>query len=233
MSSWKVFELTNGSIDQIRDCNEFCQKVIQDYNQKLSQSRKEKSQPAGKGQKRKPDSVDAEQQKVVPQKKQKVASTSQKKQEVVKKKSDNKSKDDHAERNSSEKDAVTVFLSNLSFDVSKNEVIDAFPELNIQNVDLVVADTGRGRGFGYLELTSAEEVTKALSFDRRLIGERPVYISRISRDKEARGGFKYSTNKESRKLFIKGLPFDATKDELEELFGKFGKIKDARLVTRK
>lgn len=237
MVSWKLFEHSNGSLDQIKDCNETCKKIIDNYNQKLAQSRKEKPQHGGKPPKRKGDSSDATQK--VPNKKQKTFETKEDKKQkpekvAAKKKNEPAVKNVQANQEFHDKDAVTVFLSNLSFDVTEDEIIDAFPELNIVKVNLVSSATGnKHRGFAYLELESAEEVTKALAFDRRPIGDRPVYVSRISRDKEARSSFKYATQKESKKIFVKGLPFDATKDELEELFGKCGKIKDTRLVVRK
>ena len=36
---------------------------------------------------------------------------------------------------------------------------------------------------------------------------------------------------ERNKLFVKGLPKSATKETLQELFGKFGQLKDVRIVT--
>lgn len=75
---------------------------------------------------------------------------------------------------------------------------------------------------------------KALSFDRRPLGGRPVFISPCERERTNRShGFKYSTNIEPNKVFIKGLSFDATEGELRKLFAKFGAIKDLRIVINK
>lgn len=134
---------------------------------------------------------------------------------------------------SSEKDAVTVFISNLPYEITADEIIAAYPELKIKTVDLMTSPNGRGRGFGYIELSSSDDVTLALSFDRRPINGRPAFISNVTRDKEKRAKFKYADAIETRKLFVKGLPIEVNRDEVEALFTEFGALKDVRLVTHK
>lgn len=132
-----------------------------------------------------------------------------------------------------EKDAVTVFISNLPYEITADEIIAAYPELSIKNVNLMTSPNGRGRGFGYIELSSSDEVALALSFDRRPINGRPAYLSSVLRDKEKRQKFKYAADIEPGKLFVKGLPHDVTKEEVTALFTEFGALKDVRLVTHK
>lgn len=43
--------------------------------------------------------------------------------------------------------------------------------------------------------------------------------------------FKYNTSMEKEKIFISGLPFSCTKEQLEEMCKGHGTIKDVRLVT--
>lgn len=70
--------------------------------------------------------------------------------------------------------------------------------------------------------------------DRRMLAGRPVFISRCQRDKTDREpGFKYSTTLEPNKIFVKGVSFDATNDDLRNLFSQFGDVKDVRVVTMK
>lgn len=45
--------------------------------------------------------------------------------------------------------------------------------------------------------------------------------------------FRYSTTLEKHKLFISGLPFSCTKDELEDICKAHGTVKDLRLVTNR
>ena len=61
-----------------------------------------------------------------------------------------------------------------------------------------------------------------------------VYISVNETDPQNREKvFKYSTLMERNKLFVKGLPYKATKESIQELFGQFGEIKDVRIVTHR
>lgn len=43
--------------------------------------------------------------------------------------------------------------------------------------------------------------------------------------------FKYNASMEKQKIFISGLPFSCTKEQLEELCKSHGTLKDVRLVT--
>ncbi|KAH9631173.1 hypothetical protein HF086_006751 [Spodoptera exigua] len=60
-----------------------------------------------------------------------------------------------------------------------------------------------------------------------------MFLSRYSA-KKSKPTFKYSTEEEKNKLFVKNLPFaHCTKDALAEVFDKYGKLKDVRVVTHK
>lgn len=43
--------------------------------------------------------------------------------------------------------------------------------------------------------------------------------------------FKYNTSLEKQKIFISGLPFSCTKEQLETICRSYGAVKDVRLVT--
>lgn len=249
MTSWKTFECVHGTTDQIRDCHEICERIIENYNKHVAikakaQKRKQGTDGDGKIAEKKQKTRDESASKPVqnPFKTKKVENKTKgpaqpQAQPQAKSQTQNKTqtqtKAQTPEQEYGEKDNVSIFLSNLSFDAKKEEIIAAFPELNIKDVTLIIAPTGRGKGYGYVELSNPSEVEKALEFDRRSVGGRPVFISKVLRDKTVRPALKYSEGKESNKIFIKGLPFDTTKDELQILFSAFGKIKDARLVTKK
>ncbi|KFB51959.1 AGAP002959-PA-like protein [Anopheles sinensis] len=124
-----------------------------------------------------------------------------------------------------------VFVSNLSFEATEADIRAIFPELAIESIELVASSSGKSRGFGYMLLASEQEVPKALSFDRRPLAGRPVFISNVARDKANRPHqFKYSTSFEPNKIFIKGLPFNLGRDDLQRLFEPFGAIRDIRIV---
>ncbi|XP_011180014.2 squamous cell carcinoma antigen recognized by T-cells 3 isoform X1 [Zeugodacus cucurbitae] len=131
------------------------------------------------------------------------------------------------------KDHLRIFLSNLDYSLKEDDIRANLPNLKIVNVQLIRSANGKSRGFGYVELESAFEVEKALAMDRISVNGRPLFISSVLRDKEKRQKFKYSDDVEPRKLFVKSLPSDTTKEELEQMFGAFGKLRDVRLVYHK
>lgn len=267
ISAWIRFERCNGTVDQLKTCQEQC-KLIKAQADRAAKSRKNFERKRALPQKdgRNPFNKDAN-KKSAPNKNEKKPRPSKREATddgetvlYIKKhkaddggdgvpqkgqKLDSKPSQSHQNPGSSAggggdhhgadpaKDIVTVFLSNLSYDLTEEEIKAAFPELHVQNVTVVKGSTGKSRGFAYLEVLSPREVTLALTFDRRMINGRPVFISKILREKEKRGVFKYAETVEPTKLFIKGLPYDATKEELEELFGEHGELKDIRLVCHK
>merc|ERR1712203_425974 len=90
------------------------------------------------------------------------------------------------------------------------------------------------KGYGYVTFKTLESAKSALNRDRELIRGRAMYISVNETDPQNREKeFKYSTLLERNKLFVKGLPYKATKESIQELFGQFGEIKDVRIVTHR
>lgn len=73
----------------------------------------------------------------------------------------------------------------------------------------------------------------ALARDRVPIDGRPVFISELKPERvERKPAFKYSATAENNKLFVKGLPPNKTKEDVEEIFKEFHP-KDVRLVVKK
>jgi len=126
-----------------------------------------------------------------------------------------------------------VFVSNLDFDVSEEELkatLESSGEIEVLN--LVKNYAGKSKGYGYVTFKTLEAVKSALNRDRELIRGRAMYISVNQTDPQNREKvFKYSTLLERNKLFVKGLPYKATKESVQELFGQYGEIKDVRIVT--
>lgn len=74
----------------------------------------------------------------------------------------------------------------------------------------------------------------AVSHDRELLNDRPMFISKYNSDKDRKKHFKYSTGIEKNKLFVKSIPFNCcTTEKLTEIFEKYGKLVDIRIVTLK
>ena len=127
----------------------------------------------------------------------------------------------------------TVFLSNLDFTVSEEDIRAALGQVSgIEEVRLVKNYAGKSKGFSYVKFSSESEAQKALSLDHQiLIKNRPLFISEFKEDKSTPTEFRYSTEMEKNKLFVKGLSQSTSKEDLESLFAQHGQVKSVRLVT--
>lgn len=255
-NAWIRFERVHGDGDQLKNCQEHCEEVLKKFYA-LWKEQEEKTGPqetrgntrergqsaAGPGKrdlKRKPEQH-GKGERAPMHKKQKM--------EVVKGRAkgppppgapntskaggEGGSSVEKVQQPNTENDHLKVFVSNLDYTLTEEDIRGAFTELTIRNVDLVVGPSGKSRGFCYLELGSEEEVKTALTLDRRPINERPAYISSCRRDKTQRTKkFNFEEGLEPKKLFVKGCG-NSTQEELEALFKPFGEIKEVRMVFHK
>ncbi|XP_069817505.1 squamous cell carcinoma antigen recognized by T-cells 3 isoform X2 [Dendropsophus ebraccatus] len=137
-----------------------------------------------------------------------------------------------------DKDNITVFVSNLPFNLPDPEkqlrkVFSSCGE--ISQVRVVYTNKGTFRGYCYVEFADEKCAIDALKMDRHEVNGRPMFVSPCV-DKNKNPDFKvfrYSTALEKHKLFVSGLPFSCTKEELEETFKEHGTIKEIRLVTNR
>ncbi|XP_064424274.1 squamous cell carcinoma antigen recognized by T-cells 3 [Latimeria chalumnae] len=135
----------------------------------------------------------------------------------------------------SSKDHITVFISNLSFNIENPEetLRATFASCGeISEIRPVYKQNGTFRGYGYVEFKDEKSALDALRLDRTKIEGRPMFVSPCI-DKSKRPDFKvfkYNTALEKHKLFVSGLPFSCTKEELEEICKQHGNVRDIRMV---
>ncbi|XP_027271761.1 squamous cell carcinoma antigen recognized by T-cells 3 isoform X1 [Cricetulus griseus] len=138
----------------------------------------------------------------------------------------------------SSKDSVTVFVSNLPYSMDEPEaklrpLFEACGE--VVQIRPVFSNRGDFRGYCYVEFKEEKSAQQALELDRKNVEGRPMFVSPCV-DKSKNPDFKvfrYSTTLEKHKLFISGLPFSCTKEELEDICKAHGTVKDLRLVTNR
>lgn len=119
----------------------------------------------------------------------------------------------------------------MDYSTGNDEIIPIFNGCGeIVSFRLVKDYKCRSKGFGYLVFKTREAAVKSLDLDRTLINGRPVFVSPYDPDGQAHK-FRYSTGLEKEKLFIRGLPFSMTENDVREAFQPHGKIKNIRLVT--
>ncbi|XP_062038290.1 squamous cell carcinoma antigen recognized by T-cells 3 isoform X1 [Lepus europaeus] len=138
----------------------------------------------------------------------------------------------------SSKDSVTVFVSNLPYSMEEpDEKLRPLFEACGEVVEIrpIFSNRGDFRGYCYVEFKEEKSALQALELDRKSVEGRPMFVSPCV-DKSKNPNFKvfrYSTALEKHKLFISGLPFSCTKEELEDICKAHGTVKDLRLVTNR
>lgn len=80
-----------------------------------------------------------------------------------------------------------IYIGNLSFDSTEADIRTLFEQHGaVQSVNLITdRETGRSRGFGFVEMDNAEEAIKAL--DGTEVGGRALKVNE-ARPREDRGG---------------------------------------------
>ena len=121
-------------------------------------------------------------------------------------------------------ESKTIFVGRLSWFVDNDWLAQEFAhcgEVESANVQMDY-DSGKSRGFGYVQFTTSEAVEKALLMDGQEIDGRAVKIARDRRD--------HQTSPPSSTLFIGNLSFDASEDTVWNFFDDYG-VKRVRIPT--
>uniref|UniRef100_A0A667ZV56 Spliceosome associated factor 3, U4/U6 recycling protein n=1 Tax=Myripristis murdjan TaxID=586833 RepID=A0A667ZV56_9TELE len=133
-------------------------------------------------------------------------------------------------------DNNSVFISNLAYTLEEPEgkMRTLFETCGpLKEVRPVFSNKGTFKGYCYVQFESQASVPLALKLDRQEVEGRPMFVSPCV-DKNTNPDFKvfkYNSSMEKHKIFVSGLPFSCTKEELEEVCKNHGTVKDVRLVT--
>src|SRR5215472_2783802 len=85
-----------------------------------------------------------------------------------------------------------LFVGNLSFDVTENDLQDLFAQAgNVTSVNIMQdRATGRSRGFGFVEMATQADSTKAISmFSGKDFKGRALTVNEARPREERSGGF--------------------------------------------
>ncbi len=86
--------------------------------------------------------------------------------------------------------SMKLYVGNLSFDTSSNELQTMFAQTGtVESVSLIEdRETGRSRGFGFIEMSTKEEGAAAIQkFNGQEVGGRALRVN-IAKPRENRGG---------------------------------------------
>ena len=84
-----------------------------------------------------------------------------------------------------------LYVGNLSYTTTEEELQALFAQAGgVQSVTLPTdRETGRPRGFGFVEMASEEDARKAISMlDGKMLGERQLKVNESRPREEGRGG---------------------------------------------
>lgn len=156
-SAWERFERCNGNLKTLNNCLKECNIFKQSYRENTYSNHKQQKASTAKGTKRK--STSQQENNAPPPKQTKVSDEVHQQKEklktgYVKRENQMAFKEHENQEIDLSKDHLRIFLSNLDYNLSEEEVQSALPELNIVKMELIRSGNGRSRGFGYAELAS-------------------------------------------------------------------------------
>jgi len=132
----------------------------------------------------------------------------------------------------SQESNVEIFIRNLPYQVSENEVRDAFSACgNISRVSLPMQN-GKSKGFGFVTFASSEGCKKAVEMDQQIkIGSRQISIS-FSKMSSNRGPNPSFICEPSQTLFLGNLPETISEDDIRDLFIPASNPSQIRIARR-
>lgn len=124
-----------------------------------------------------------------------------------------------------------VYVGNLPFDVDGESLAQLFQEAGVIEIAEVIYDrmTSRSRGFGFVTMRTVEEAEKAVElFNQYDLGGRLLTVN-IAAPKGSRP--ERAPREPGNRIYIGNISWNVTSSQLEEMFGDYGKVVSARIVS--
>ena len=138
----------------------------------------------------------------------------------------------------------SIFVKNLNFDTTEGTLKKHFESVvSVRSVRIPRKGAKKelSMGFGFVEFASIKDAQKAMkrlqhtNIDGHTI-QLKLSVQTGNRSKTVKGGNKRKvlqiSNATGTKLLVKNLAFEATRNDLRELFGAFGQIKSVRIPRK-
>ncbi|RQM22476.1 hypothetical protein B5M09_005856 [Aphanomyces astaci] len=125
----------------------------------------------------------------------------------------------------------TVWVGGLPYTTTAADMAERFGEFGtIEKVQMQATADGSPRGTCLIKFASPAEAAAALVMDRRTFGTRWMTVKKHLQHESV--AERFPAIKPSPKIWIGGLPFETTADEIHQRFGSFGSISDVTFNTR-
>lgn len=153
-----------------------------------------------------------------------------------------------------------IFANNLSFDTTESKLNDLFKDYPIVSVKIIKNKLKNNKnlsaGYGFIELKTSEDADKALrNLQGTILDSHSIKLSKakskIQNDEEVTEETQKMLNMKRKrenefaevdkedfdeakddKLLVKNIAFEASKDEIRDLFKQFGDVKNVRLPQK-
>ena len=138
----------------------------------------------------------------------------------------------------------SIFVKNINFDTTESTLKKHFESVvSVRSVRIPRKGAKKelSMGFGFVEFASIKDAQKAMkrlqhtNIDGHTI-ELKLSMQGTNSNKSVKGGNKRKvlqiSNATGTKLLVKNLAFEATRNDLRELFGAFGQIKSVRIPRK-
>ena len=165
-----------------------------------------------------------------------------KKEEDSDEKEEEKEKDDNKEEELPPNAYEELFVRNIGFNTTQEELADAFQKYGDVEESKICTDkqTGKSKGFGFLKFYEKKSAVAAMNdADNIVVGGRNLQI-RYSNDKSGpiRGGGNGNNNSGKKGpatefgIFVGNISYKCTENDLKKFFKDCGKVVDVRLAKK-
>jgi len=144
-------------------------------------------------------------------------------------------------------DRKTVYVGNLPFSVTKDQILNLFTAAGIKviavamplNPDMIDEVTGKqkSKGFAFVDVESEEMIEAAVEalhqveLDGRTMRVNKLLPKEEIAKRQSKNDRNYTTDGK-KKLYVGNLKFEATVDEIDALFSEYGDVSDTYLPMR-
>ncbi|KAM6326640.1 nucleolin [Podargus strigoides] len=125
--------------------------------------------------------------------------------------------------NKKERDARTLFVKNLPYRLTEDEIKDVFE--NALEIRIVMNKEGNSKGMAYIEFKTEAEADKALEEKQGTEIDGRAMVIDFTGEKSHQEHQKGGGERESKTLIVNNLSYAASEETLQELFKKASSIK--------
>ncbi|KAG7456842.1 hypothetical protein MATL_G00240200 [Megalops atlanticus] len=128
-----------------------------------------------------------------------------------------------AKKAKTEDKGFCLFVGNLNTSKSFEEIKQALTDFFSKN-DLEVQDVrvGSSKKFGYVDFATEEDLQKALELNNKKVLGQELRLDKAKSKETSQDG---KRDRDARTLFVKNLPYSATKEDLQEIFDQAVEIR--------